>query len=281
MSILKLRSETTQLEQLYAASLYSANLASAQLGTAPEAVIDLAKPVDVLRDAPGYITPTGYQLRRYLHRRYQAQLREVLLVRLVSALEVFLIETLVSLFMARKDLFAKKDVVEFNYGELLGATSITHLWSRVIQKECRRLQSQGYIEIRRFYQSRIGIDFYRSQVNERAMDEMHDRRHVLVHRLGKTDSFYRHKYSSTDTALTVDEAYLLRSFRDVRLLASYIDSKVIDLAKQGRQVGIDPRSYRVRIDLIDVSESFIPMLEQTYQLCSLEREMMFSLTSKY
>ena len=53
------------------------------------------------------------------------------------------------------------------------------------------------------------------------MEEYHDRRHLLVHRLGKADEQFRKKYNLKSQRITIEEDYLFECFDD--FLNNFID----------------------------------------------------------
>ena len=70
-----------------------------------------------------------------------------------------LIEMVKEIFLKRKDLFHSGNKIEFNHGELLSSENISALWTKLINKECRRLQNQGFIEVKKYYRNNFNIDF--------------------------------------------------------------------------------------------------------------------------
>ncbi|MCY1002812.1 hypothetical protein OWM54_37250 [Myxococcus sp. MISCRS1] len=105
-------------------------------------------------------------------------------------------------------------MAEFQYGRLVSFTSLSDLFATIINKECRRLQNQGFSEIVKFYQKIVGIKIPDVQGGNR-LKEMYERRHLLVHRLGKTDEKYRHTYGTQAKTITIDDQYLVESFATV------------------------------------------------------------------
>lgn len=46
------------------------------------------------------------------------------------------------------------------------------------------------------------------------MQEYHDRRHLLVHRLGETDSQYRKKYNANTKSISISDDYIIGCMED-------------------------------------------------------------------
>src|SRR5204862_1595218 len=90
---------------------------------------------ELLRGAHNFLHKVKTQFPRYL--------REAIFVRLISALEVFLIDSVRDIFLARRDLFYSADKVEFAVSEVLSADSISQVWTKVINRELRKLHGRG------------------------------------------------------------------------------------------------------------------------------------------
>lgn len=170
---------------------------------------------------------TGKKVERHLN-----LLRELIFVRSISALEVFLIDNIKEIFALTKEPF--KDCEGFSGVEkinILSSKSLSQLHSIIISNICRRLSSQGYSEIEKFY-----IKYFQISLSELTLglninlDKYYEDRHLLVHKLGKTDKKYRTKFNTDIPQIELDEKYIKRAFRDFikfgRILASTIDSKI-------------------------------------------------------
>lgn len=142
-----------------------------------------------------FVANSKYDYLRKLEKSYGKYLREILLTRLISNLEVFLINIIKEIFLQRKDLFYKGKLIEFSQNELLSTESLSQLWTKIINKECRNLQNQGFAEIKKYYLITFGIDFNQSSISVKYLENLHEIRHLLIHRLGRVDSSYLHKYN--------------------------------------------------------------------------------------
>ena len=87
-----------------------------------------------------------------------------------------------------------------------------------MNKTLRSLTSGSFTEIVKFY-SKIGIDVAPPTISLKDLEEIHDRRHLYVHRRGSADEQYCRKYPSSGASLgkllPVSEAYLLASIRGI------------------------------------------------------------------
>jgi hypothetical protein len=149
-----------------------------------------------------FIGQTKSQMPRYA--------REVIFVRLISTLEVFLIDLVRDIFVHDSSLFHdQKKILEISHAELLGTNDLTHLRNRLINGELRQLHSKGMRETAKYFDARLGLGFASLGLDLATFWEMVDRRHLLVHRLGRADEQYRKKYGyDKKAALTISAEYL-------------------------------------------------------------------------
>jgi len=104
--------------------------------------------------------------------------------------------------------------------------STTSIFDMIINKECRKLSSGGYKHILKYYKRNFNIDIGSFHPGNRQMEEIHERRHLLVHKLGKTDKAYRKKYNTTNMSVLIKEDYLLETISDLRTFATFLKNQV-------------------------------------------------------
>ena len=161
------------------------------------------------------VQPIKYKLKASFRDRVRRQMRELVFVRLVSVLEAYLVDTVRDVFATTKQPFNDQGIqVSFTQAEILSVDSMSYVLSKIINKECRRLTSGGFTEIITYYRTRFDMDLSSIPPGKSAMAEYHERRHLLVHRLGKPDTQYRKTYTFTGKQVTVDEEYLTACFGD-------------------------------------------------------------------
>ncbi len=175
-----------------------------------------------------------YVFIRRIQSQYSRYLRETIFVRLISALEVYSIDVVRDLFLHRQDLFHSNTRIEISQREILSLKTVTELWTKLLNQDLRKLQNQGFREVVKFYDRQLGIDLGRSPVSIKLLQEMHDRRHLLVHRLGNVDEQYRHSYNVSIKNLSVPEDYLLGSMTSILSFAEYIWAEVMRLAENSQ-----------------------------------------------
>jgi hypothetical protein len=156
-------------------------------------------------------------------------LRETILVRMVSALEVFFTDTVREVYSSRRDLLQRQDPIEIPYAKLVSIKSASELITILVGRDCRSLTSGGFNEIEKYFRQKLQIDL-KTLVGFSKLREFHDRRHLLVHRLGSVDDEYRHKYKSAKGKLSVEQDYLLESIKTIRDFSSALMKEVMAIA---------------------------------------------------
>lgn len=167
--------------------------------------------------------PPFFKNNRQFVLNQQFFLRELTLIRLISALEVYLIENIKYIAANNIYLFKTNEIINFTASELISYESITEIFENIVTKDCRKLASGGYKKITGYYKSKFKINISCIFPGQSIMDEYHDRRHLFVHRLGKTDEYYRNKYNLEKVGLSIDEPYILKAINDIKLYAESID----------------------------------------------------------
>lgn len=167
-------------------------------------------------------TAHNYRLQ---HPRY---LRELIFIRLISALEIFLIDSLKDSLTSEKrmlETLGDKEL-DFKLGEILAFKNLSQLINKYVTKEARSLQSQGYEAIKKYYTKVLKVDFGASGVSSKDIERYHQERHLLVHNSGKTDEKYRHDYNTEAKSLDISEGYLVQVRQDIFAIALYVNNEL-------------------------------------------------------
>jgi hypothetical protein len=175
------------------------------------------------------VSNTLYELESKYNRSMPQAIRKVLYVQIVSILEAYLIEVTREIFINRKELFNEEGKIEFNLNEILASKSITSIWGKIINKKCKQLQNQGFNEVRRFFSKNFSIDFSNSPVPISKLEFLHDRRHILVHRLGKVDKQFEHKYNFVGQEIIITEEEFYQALDDVNLFSLFINKQAFGI----------------------------------------------------
>lgn len=142
----------------------------------------------------GLVIPKSVRYRPKRSAQAIVQLRELIFIRLVSVLETYPVDSVRDVFVTSKEPFKEQVQLQFTKAEMLSASSMAYVLSKIINRECRSLTNGGYGEIVRYYKKRFGLDLGSLSPGRLVMEEYHERRHLFVHRLGKADARYRNMY---------------------------------------------------------------------------------------
>lgn len=138
--------EVARLRTLYAAVRHSFRETAATTSAAVEARrIKKYTPFTINPESAtaSAVLPSVQIFLSRLQQQFPRYLRETLFVRVISALEVFLIEAVREVFVARRDLFHTEQRIEFSVGELLSADSVVDLWQRMIAASCESCRTRA------------------------------------------------------------------------------------------------------------------------------------------
>ena len=192
-------------------------------------------------------------------------LRELILVRAISALETFLTDAIRDIFVVNKAPFMDKSVrIDVSQEEYMTNSTQTKIFSKVINKETRKLTSGGFTEFIKYYKKRFDIDISSISPGYATMNEYHDRRHILVHRMGQTDNYYRTKYGTEEKKLQVDQEYLEKLFKDLSTFSAQLEKKVreiIDTAQNENEFS----NARFVVDIDFLNEGVPNCLRPSFQ----------------
>lgn len=172
--------------------------------------------------------PELFGTKRSRKTQRRKNLNEIVFVRLISALEVFLVDLVRDAFLETKEPFKKQDLIfQLSQAELLSIKSPASLYNKVINRECRKLSSSGFNEIIKYYKKNFQIDLASFTPGKSKMEEYHERRHLLVHRLGRTDIQYRDKYNTTKLAVSIDDNYFNECIEDLSVFSEMVNNQMI------------------------------------------------------
>jgi hypothetical protein len=263
----KFQAEFAHLEMLLASTLFAYNeaiLLSTQ--RAKEGYIDRKKPV-FRKLAGGNEFKLANNLKA-LHKRYRTSfktiLRETIFVRAISVLEVFLIDTVREILLARKALFLNSKIVTISYPHLLSFKNSSEILSYIINKECRNLQNGGFIDITKYFRDRLKIEFNNFKEPLRLIFEYHDKRHLIVHRLGLTDKEYRHKYATEAKKVNISEKYLISAFKIIRAFCDFVLNESLQIINSADSFLSQPDDSFARIAVKALDKKGIEAIKKNY-----------------
>lgn len=159
----------------------------------------------------------------------EKNLSEIVFIRVISGLEVYMKDSILEIFRKNKLPFKnlKKDL-KFDYNELLSFKSTADIVNKLIKTELREVKNGGISELVKYYNNTFGLEINIDSPEFKKLLKYHDQRHILVHRLGKTDEIYRKKYGSNIFTISIDEDYLMTCIDDFNSFGNEIE-KLLNL----------------------------------------------------
>ena len=136
------------------------------------------------------------------------------------------------MFLARSDLFNSEDRINFSRGEILNSSTVTELWEKLINNELRNIQNQPLSKKAKYFSKYLKINFEQSSEYPLPLENIHDMRHLIVHRLGKTDEQYRKKYKTPDSHININEDTLEQALSSIRSFGVFIFEQASTLVEE-------------------------------------------------
>lgn len=148
------------------------------------------------------------------------------IIRIISILENFLMDVVKTCFYHDKTCFYEpKQTIEFQISEFL-SKDMHELEEKFIEGKIGNLHRQGFNEIKKYFKKTFNIEFNNFNVsiefqsrNIKDIQKIHDTRHLLVHRLGRTDEKFKREYN-------YDKKLIVLSEEDVLIYLQIIDEFV-------------------------------------------------------
>ncbi len=157
-----------------------------------------------------------FSLYNNLISKYPYKLRQYLLVSAVTSVEVYLTNIIQEIF-ERDDTPFKEESTSLNFPKnyLLNLGSINQLQETIINKDIRSLTSGGFSIIEKYYKKVFNINFRDVGNLLNDVKEIHNRRHLFVHRDGTIDYDYSLKYATQGlkegSKLKIEHEYFISS----------------------------------------------------------------------
>lgn len=217
------------------------------------------------------------KLRTSNHKyKTEAFLRELILVRAISALETFLTDAIRDVFVVTKAPFMDKSArLEFSQEELIANNSPTKIFSRIINRETRQLTSGGFNEFIKYYKKRFDIDLSQIDPGYKRMNEYHDVRHILVHRLGQTDEAFRRKYRTDLQQLTIEESMIESLLDDLTGFVRRLDKEVEEFIQKYKLIDTEYNARYV-VDILSLKDNLPGCLQPSYQFWAADEYVMMT-----
>ncbi|MGE4514806.1 MAG: hypothetical protein AB7E26_13490 [Chryseobacterium sp.] len=253
------------------------------------------------------ITHSLNSLYFYTLNNYPAKLRQLVLISLITALEVYFTQVVEEI--SKRDLSPFKVVderVDYRKNQILNFPSLTDIEDEILTKETRRLTSGGLEESFKYFKKRFNIDFKNLGINFRLIEEIHERRHLFVHRNGSCDSQYLAKYPessfSVGKIIKLEHQYIINSINIILDFAKLLNEKILDLfptskRKLKKEIGIKTYTtgdHKIMIELLSNSASYdvnndllndeivnikVPLLNYVIQYFIIDRKVILFLSA--
>jgi hypothetical protein len=165
--------------------------------------------------------------------------RELIYIRIVSALEVFLIQAIRDVFKhTTEPFFSNEKTIELNHSQILNFDSLSELKNMLLQRETRPLSSGGFDDVVKYYKKQLKIDISGLGPGVTKMKYYHQIRHILVHRLGKVDKQFKKQNNYTKAYLQIDELLLINVLNDMYDYALKVSEAVQVLIDKHRRLTV-------------------------------------------
>jgi len=210
--------------------------------------------------------------------------QQLILTRLISALEVSLVENIIDVFMVNKKPFLTQNKFEITEAEILSTKNIEEIQSKIINNLCRNIQSQGIKSIVSFYKKTFNIDLESFNIkienilyNFQYILMLHDMRHMIVHNLGKVDKKFKEQYcyKSVNVKFTSREFDVI--FDVLLSFAKYVNERIsIFKFPQAEEIKENENvEYKMNIEIFDDEILYIFQDSFTFkckdQMCNFHR----------
>jgi hypothetical protein len=171
-------------------------------------------------------------------RKIMNTFRETILIRLISALEVYLIDIVRESFLYIPDVFLSNNKkANFTDSDIIRSVDIITLQESIVNKKLREIHNSGFDSIMLLLIKRLKLEEKMIVPSLSVMKKYHDIRHLLVHTLGATDYQFRHQYNTDVEKIFIDHDFLEKAFSDFRKF-------FMSLQRQVDALFITPRRMR-------------------------------------
>ncbi|PHC09937.1 hypothetical protein COE99_09535 [Bacillus toyonensis] len=227
-AFINFRAEWQRLKRIYHVTMYSYEETLKRVEE--EAQSGILHISDCIYYKEELIARSYRELNRNLEVRFANMTRESLFIRLVSLLELYFNDSLIELSNKTFEPFKSQDEKTFKVGQLLSLSDVKSIQNEIIQNQVRSIVLGGFDRIKRFYNSKIDIDFTKSGVYLKDIEKIYSNRNLLVHAGGVIDEVYIRKYGNEDMTvgrrIEITEEFFLSSLETVFKLVQYVTDKL-------------------------------------------------------
>ncbi|MEK4427793.1 hypothetical protein MHB54_00890 [Paenibacillus sp. FSL M7-0802] len=170
------------------------------------------------------------EIQRKLSDTYRGFLRESLLVRLISSLEIFFGDTLREISNITTKPFESQKEKTYKVSELLSIDSILRIHDDILANEIRAIVLGGFKNIRKFFSRNLNVEFGNSGLEIKLIEQVYDIRNLIVHNNGNLDDLYVKKYLNgikpSKKKITIDEDQFIKFIELILELATYVNREI-------------------------------------------------------
>ena len=174
-------------------------------------------------------------LEHRFKKTHQSYLRELLLVKLVSILEVFFSDITREILVSRKDMLkhiylrrgkeGDNHAPKFSNDQLLSLKAISDVENKLIAHESRAISNKSFAKLEKYFKENLKIDFEKFIGDTNSLEKAYHTRNLLVHRLGRTDLEYRLSNKTGETKVTVSKRFLIKLAILTQEFAEFVSSE--------------------------------------------------------
>lgn len=222
----------------------------------------------VLRTSVSIIEHSPFALHERLSSLYPFKLRQLLLISSITALEVYLTDVILEVFERDISPFKVNEPVTYQKNHILSLGSIGKIQRDIITKDIRNLTSGGQKEIYKYYKKMFSIDFKNLGLSYKDIEEIHERRHLFIHRNGVADSKYVSSFPQMGYRIAqhikVEHEYFITTLNKLSEFAALINKELLnkypEVNRQPKYIigtkRFEQEATNLMIDISILSESF-------------------------
>ncbi len=162
-------------------------------------------------------------------------LNEMIFARAISALEVFLVESIKDVFVSNPRIFnALNKTITIHYGEVLSCRSLSSLFSKILFNETHQLTRIGFEDVVKFYK-KLNIEIGGCGPGKTKMLMYHEIRHLIIHRLGEVDNRFKKNYNFHKDKVEIDDNFLSLAITDFDQFVNDVYNKLETLLETSKK----------------------------------------------
>ena len=120
------------------------------------------------------------------------------------------------------------------------------------------------MDITKYFRNRLKIELNNFTEPLRLIFEFHDKRNLIVHRLGLTDKEYRHKYAIEAKKVNISEKYLISSFKIIRYFCDFVLNESLQIINSADSFISQPDDSFVQIAVKPLDKKGIEAIKKNY-----------------